>query len=96
MTSAKDKYNSLLRAGNKLIVAVKGERIFPTANYIQTVKEERRYSKKDRDAANDARLQGIISNQGALERRILLHAKYTGPCISVWGTTVTGTVLTAT
>ena len=45
VTSAKLKDNSLLHASCKLIVAVKGERDFSTADYIRAVKGKRWYGK---------------------------------------------------
>ena len=57
---------------------------------------ERRVRKKYRDAANDEKLQGIFSGQGALKKRLLLRAKHMGSWTSLQGTTVTGTVIDAT
>ena len=44
---------------------------------------------------NDAKIQGIVSNQSAFEKLLFLCDKNTGPHMSVWVTTVTGTVLAA-
>ena len=52
--------------------------------------------KKDRDSANDVKLQGIVSGQGTFKKRLLLRAKLTESWMSVRDTTVTGTVLAAT
>ena len=51
---------------------------------------------KNRDVVNDAKLQGIISNQDAFEKQLFLCAKHTGSWMSVQGTTETGTILAAT
>ena len=45
---------------------------------------------------NDAKPWGVVSNQGSFKKRILLRAKHTGAWMSVRGTMVTDTVLTAT
>ena len=68
VTSAKDKQNSSLRAIGELIGAVKGEQVFPTNDHIRAVKGERRDGTKYWDAANDAKVQGIISDQGAFKK----------------------------
>ena len=52
--------------------------------------------KKYRDIANDTKLQEIVSNQGAFEKRPFLRAKHTDAWMSMGGTMVTGTVLTIT
>ena len=44
---------------------------------------------------NDAKIRGVVNDQGRLEKIIFLRAKYTGSWMSVQGTMVTGTVLTA-
>ena len=54
------------------------------------------HGKKYRDAANDVKLQGIVSDQGAYKKRFFLCAKHMGTWLSVWGITVTDTVLAAT
>ena len=45
---------------------------------------------------NDAKLRGVVNDQGRLEKIIFLRAKHTGYWLSVMGNMVTGTVLTAT
>ena len=92
MTPAKEKHNSSLGASGELAGAVKGERGFSTADHIGAVEWERRDGKKDQDAANYAKLQGIISDQGAFEKRLFLRTKHTDVLLSVRGATVTGTV----
>ena len=46
--------------------------------------------------SDDTKLQEIVRDQGASEKRLFLRAKHTGAWLSVWGTTITGTVLAAT
>ena len=90
------KYNSSLCARGKLFGAVKVEQVFPTYDNIRAVKGGIRDGKKDWDATNDAKLQGVFSNQYAFEKRLILCAKHMGACLSIWGTTVTGIVIAAT
>ena len=45
------------------------------------------------DIENDVKLQEIIGNQGASEKRLFLCAKHTGAWLSVRGATVTSNVL---
>ena len=63
---------------------------------MRAVKEERRDWEKDRDVANDTKLWGIASDQSVFEKRLFLRAKHTGFWMSIWGITVTGTVIAAT
>ena len=69
MTSSEDKYTSSLCASYGIIGAVKGKRDFSTDNHILAVKEEWWYRKIDWDVANDAKLRGIVSNQGAANHK---------------------------
>ena len=96
VTSAAEKYTSLLRAICKMIGAVMGDREFSTADHIREIKEERQYGKKYRDELNGTKLRGIVSDQGNSKKRLLLRAKHTSSWMSVWGTTVTGTVFDET
>ena len=64
VTSSKEKYNSFLCASGEMIGSVKSKMGFSTANHIQAVKEESPDGKKDQDVANDAKLQGIVSDKG--------------------------------
>ena len=71
-------------------------REFSTTDQILAVKEEKLDSKKYQYDANDAKLQGIVSNQGAFEKRLFLRANHTGSWLILCGATVTGTVLAET
>ena len=95
VTSLEDNCNSSICAICKLIGAVTGERAFSTADHIWAFKEEQWYGGRYWDVANDAKLWEISSNQGAFEKRLSLCVKHTGSWLSVWGTTVTCTVLAA-
>ena len=79
-----------------MIGAVTVEGVFSAADHIWAVKWERRDRKKDGDAMNDAKLRGIVSNQGDFEERLFLRTKHMSAWLSVWVTTVIGTVLAAT
>ena len=65
------------------------------ADHIWAVKGGRRDRKKDGYAVNDAKLQGIVNNQGDYEKRLFLRAKHMSAWLSVGVTTVTGNVLAA-
>ena len=88
--SAAEKHKILLDASCDMNGAVTGEREFSTADQIWAVKEERRDGKKYWDVVNDAKLWGIISDQDAFEKRLLICSKHMGFCMRVRGTTFIG------
>ena len=57
VTSAAEKYTSLLRESWDIIGAVTGDKGFPTDDHIWAVKEDRREGKKYQYDANDTKLQ---------------------------------------
>ena len=67
-----------------------------TSDNLWAVKEERQDGNKDRDDANDTKSRRIINAQGNLDKRLFMRANHMGSWMSVQGTTVTGTLLTAT
>ena len=75
--SVQDKYTRQLCASDELIVAVKGIRLFSTADHIREVKEER-LNKTKWDTTNDAKLKVLVSYQVAFEKLLFLHYKHTG------------------
>ena len=75
----------------KLIGAVTDERAFSTDDHMREV-QGKRWDGKNWDVANDAKLQGIVSNQGNFYTRLFVYAKHMGEWISVRGTMVTGKV----
>ena len=95
-TSAAEKYTSLLRARYYMIGAVMGDREISTADHLWSVKEERRDGKKYWDEVNDAKIRGIVNDQGNFEKRLFLYAHHTGSWLSVWSTIVNGIVPTTT
>ena len=68
VTSSADKYTSFLCAIYKLIDIVMVERWFSTSDCLQEVKEERQDGKKDWYDENDAKLRGVVNNQGAFKK----------------------------
>ena len=66
-------YNSFLRVSYKLIGAVTGKWEFSTTYHIWAVKGERQEGGKYWDIANDVKLQEIVSNQGAFNKRLFLR-----------------------
>ena len=64
-----DKCTSSLRANDELIGAIKGKRVFSTADHIWEVKG---------DTTNDAKLKLIVSHQVAFEKAFFLDDKRTG------------------
>ena len=51
---------------------------------------------QDQDDANGVKLRRIINDEGNFDKRVFLGSKYTAYWLSVQGTTVIGTVITAT
>ena len=72
------------------------ESFFSTDNHIWAVKGDMRDEKNERDTANGMKSQGIVSDQCAFQKRLLLRAKQTDAWTSVMRTTFTGTMLAAT
>ena len=66
------------------------------ADHLRTLSEERRDEKEAWDFAYESRLKGLIRYLKGTDKRLLLRAKITGACLSVRGTAVSGTVLSAT
>ena len=96
MTSSQEKYLSSTQGRAELIQAVTGGGGFSYSDHFQTLSEERRDRKEYRDVAYKYVLKDLVSNLKGTYKHILLHAKITGACMSVRGTTVSGTVLSAT
>ena len=94
--SAQEKYLSSTWGSAELVRDVTGGGAFSNADHLRTLIEERRDRKKYRDVAYKSRLEGLVSNIKGTYKRLLLRAKSTGAWMSVHGTTVSGTVLSAT
>ena len=68
---------------------------FSNANHLRTLSEERHDRKEDQDVAYGSRLKGLVRDLQGTDKRLLLRAKSTGVWLSLRGTTVSGTVLSA-
>ena len=69
---------------------------FSNADHIRTLNKEQRDGMKDQDDVYESKLKGLVSDIKSTDKRLILRAKSTGACLSVCGTTVSGTVLSAT
>ena len=69
---------------------------FFNADHLQNLTEEQRDGKKYRDVAHESRLKGLVRDLQGTDKSLLLRAKSTGAWMSLRGTTVSGTVLSAT
>ena len=96
VTSDQENYLSSTRGSEELVRAVTGGGAFSNADHLWTLREERRDKKKDRDVAYEYRLKGLVRNIKVTDKLLLIRAKNTGAWLSVSGTTVSGTVLSAT
>ena len=96
VASAKEKYLSSQRGSAELIRSVTWGGSFSNANHLRTPGEERRDGKKDREAANKTKLKGLFRDLKGTNRCLILRTKSTGACMSIRGTTVAGTLLSAT
>ena len=61
-----------------MIGVITGEREFSTTDHIRVVKEKRWDRRKYQDDVNDAKIRGIVNDQGNSEKRLFLCAKHTG------------------
>ena len=66
------------------------------ADHLRTLGEGRCDRKKDREAANETKIKGLVRNLKGTNRCLILRSKSTSAWLSVHGTTVSGTVLYAT
>ena len=65
-------------------------------DHLQTLSEDRRDRKKSWDVVYESRLKGLVRNFQVTDKRLLLRTKGTYAWLSIRGTTVSGTVLSAT
>ena len=94
VTSDKEKYLSSTRGSAELVRALTGGEILH-ADHFRTLSEECRERNKARDVAYKYRLKCLVRNIKDTDKRLILRAKITGAWLSVRGTTVSGTVLSA-
>ena len=79
-----------------MVWAVTGRGSFSNVDNLLTLSDERRDGKKYWDAAYEYKLKGLVINIKVTHKRLILRIKNTGAWLSVCGTTVSGTVLSAT
>ena len=96
VTSDQENYLSPMQGSAKLVHAVTGGGESSNADHLRTLSEERSDGKKAWDVAYESILTGLLSNIQGTNKRLLLISKITGAWLSVRGTTVSGTVLSAT
>ena len=69
---------------------------FFNADHLQTLSEDKCDGKKYQDVAHESRLKGLVCNIKGTDKHLLLRSKRIGTWLSGCGTTVSGTVLSAT
>ena len=69
---------------------------FSNANHFRTLSDEKHDGNKYWDVAHKSRLKGLVRDLKGTDKRLLLRAKSTGAWMSVRGTIVSGTALSAT
>ena len=94
VNSVDTKYPSSQCTSTELIWAITEEGEFSTADCLLALREES-CDKKIRDDANDDKLKGLVEDLGEYDLCLILHAKNTGSCLNLQGTTVKSTVLVA-
>ena len=94
--SEKGHYISSQKGSTELIRAVTEVGAFSDSDHLRMLGEERRDSQKDRKVANKTKLKGLVRDLKGTNRRLILQTKNTGAWMRVHGTTVSGTLLSAT
>ena len=75
VTSSQEKYLSYQRGSAELVQAVTGGGEFSNADHLQTLGEERRERKKDRDAAYKTKLKGLVCDLKGTNTRLIPSIK---------------------
>ena len=96
VTPSQENYLSSTQGSTELVRYVMGGGGFSNADHLRILSEEQLDGKKARDITYESILKGLVINIQGTDKRLLLHAKIIGACLSVRGTTVFGTVLSAT
>ena len=96
VTSSQEKYLIYTRGSPELVQAVTGGGSFSNSDHLQTLSEEWLDGEEYRDVLHESRLKGLVSDLQGTDKRLLLRTKSTGAWLSVRGTTVSGTLLSAT
>ena len=79
-----------------MVRAITGGEELCNADHLWTLSEEQCDGKKSWDVAYKSTLKGLVKTLQVTDKQLLLRAKSTGAWLSVSGTTVSGTVLSAT
>ena len=69
---------------------------FSNSDHLRTLSEEQHNGKEERYIVYKSRLKGLVSYLKGTDKRLLLRSKHTCAWLSVRGTTVSGTVISAT
>ena len=78
VNSAHDKYLSSQQGSVELVRAMTGGGAFSNADHLRTPSEEQHDGEKDRDAAYETKLMGLVINLKGTYKRLLLCSKITG------------------
>ena len=79
-----------------MVRAVTGWEGFSNAKHLRTLIEEQHERDKSRDVVYKSSFKGLVSNLQCTDKSLLIRPKITGAWLSARGTTVSGTVLSAT
>ena len=96
MTSAKEIYLSSQQGSAELIRSVMGGGTLSNNDHLRTLGEEIHDGKKDWEAAYGTKLKGLFHDLKVTNMCLILRAKSIGAWMSVHGTTVSCTLLSAT
>ena len=96
VTSEKEKYLISKRGITKLIWEVTGGGTFYNTDHLWALWEEICDGQTDQEAANETKLKRLFHSLKCTYMHLILRAKSTGVWMIVRGTTVSGTVLSAT
>ena len=96
VTPMNKKYIISRCASTGLIPDVMGAGDFSYTNHLLELREERCHGQKIRDDVNNAKLEELVKYLDGTDRCLILDSKNIGDCLSIRGTAVTITVLSAT
>ena len=96
VNSAKEKYLSSNRVSTELIRAMTGGGSLSNVDHLLELGEERCDGKKNWDDTNVATLKGLFRDLKGTYRCPILRSKNTSAWLSIRGTKVSGTLLSAT
>ena len=96
VTSAQQNYLSSTQGSTELTWSVTGGGAFSNNYHLWTISEERRDRKKYQDAAYKTKLKDLECELKGTDKSLILRAKISDAWMVVRGTTVPGTVLSAT